>query len=46
MPQIDKSKYYTIIPKLLKSLYSIFANKNKGCNAIVIMYYIYYKKWN
>lgn len=46
MAQIDKSRYYTIIPTLLKTLSTIYTTKGIGSMAISTMYLLNYKKWN
>ena len=45
MPQIRKSTYYNVIPKLLKHLYSIYVLKKKGMESISTLYFLVYKKW-
>lgn len=45
MPQIGKSTYYNVIPKLLKHLYSIYTQKKKGMESISTLYFLVYKKW-
>lgn len=46
MEQIDKSTYYTVVPRLLKTLCSIFVQKRRGAHVITIMYFLHYKKWS
>lgn len=45
MPQIDKSIYYTIIPKFLKRLFAAYTKRGKAIRTLTVMYFLQYKKW-
>jgi hypothetical protein len=45
MPQISKSAYYNVLPRLLKLMQSVYMNKHKAVEAIANMYFMFYRKW-
>jgi hypothetical protein len=45
MSQIERSKYHSVLPQILKNMLTIFMTKNRCALAIVYMYSFQYMKW-